>query len=80
MIYGVDEVPTINTTKFPAGAMILVKVRSDGKKMKSHWFPKELKIGINEYLDVMEKFRIVKNYPDSNYVWQHDGATAHTSK
>ncbi|XP_059097596.1 uncharacterized protein LOC131891917 [Tigriopus californicus] len=77
------EVPHINRTKHPAGAMMLGVVASDGKAMPPYWFPKGLKINTEEYLKVMRK--VVKpwldaTYPLGNYVWQQDSAPAHKAK
>ena len=64
------EVPVINRTKYPASAMMLGVVGSDGKRMPPFWFPKGLRVGTKEYLEVMEgtvKPWLDANYPDNNY-------------
>jgi len=83
LAYGVDEVPPINTTKFPASAMMLDVVASDGKRTPPIWFPASTWVGKKEYLEVMEskvKLWLDATYPASNYMWQQDGALSHTSK
>ncbi len=83
LAYYVDEVPPINTTKHPQSAMMLGVVASDGKRMPPYWFPKGLKVGTEEYLEVMQ--RVVKPWIDQNfegiqYVWQQDSAPGHKAK
>ena len=83
LAYRVEDVPPINVTKHPASVMMLGVVTSDGKKMPPYWFPKGLRVGTEEYLDVMKN--VVKpwldaNYPDKPYVWQQDSAPSHKSK
>ncbi|QQP40723.1 Putative transposable element [Caligus rogercresseyi] len=58
-------VPPINATKHPQGAMMLGVVASDGKSMPPFWFPAGLKVGTNEYLDVLKT--VVKPWLDSTY-------------
>ncbi|QQP40024.1 Uncharacterized protein FKW44_013923 [Caligus rogercresseyi] len=57
--------PPINRTKHPAGAMMLGVVTSDGKAMPPYWFPKGLKVGMEEYLEVMKT--VVKPWLDRTY-------------
>ncbi|XP_059094623.1 uncharacterized protein LOC131889516 [Tigriopus californicus] len=83
LAYCVDEVPCINQTKHPASAMMLGVVSSDGKRMPPYWFPKGLRVGAKEYLEVMQE--VVKpwldaTYPDNNYIWQQDSAPGHKAK
>lgn len=83
LAYHVSEVPTHNVTKYPASAMMLGVVASDGKRMPPYWFPKGLRITAAVYLDVMEtvvKPWIEANYPQGNYLWQQDSAPAHKAK
>jgi len=80
LAYSVEEVPPINQTKHPASAMMLGVVASDGRRMPPFWFPKGLRVGSKEYLDVLKsavKPWLDANYPDGNYVWQQDGAPGH---
>ena len=63
--------------------MMLGVVASDGKSMPPYWFPEGLKIGQEEYLNVLKtvvKPWIDSNYPEGRYVWQQDGAPAHKAK
>ncbi|QQP40983.1 Putative transposable element [Caligus rogercresseyi] len=51
--------------------------------MPPFWFPKGLKIGAKEYLEVMQN--VVKpwldaTYPEGNYVFQQDNAPGHKAK
>ncbi|QQP34708.1 Uncharacterized protein FKW44_022686 [Caligus rogercresseyi] len=63
--------------------MTLGVVASDGKSMPLHWFPNGLKIGTEQYLEVMKdgvKPWLDSTNPDGNYVWQQDSAPAHKAK
>ncbi|QQP38996.1 Transposable element tcb2 transposase [Caligus rogercresseyi] len=78
LAYCIEEVPPINTTKHPASAMMLGVVSSDGNRMPPFWFPKGLKIGAKEYLEVMQndstpghKAKITQN--GVRRTWQHSG-------
>ncbi|QQP40167.1 Uncharacterized protein FKW44_014133 [Caligus rogercresseyi] len=54
---------------------MLVVVASDGKSMPPFWFPAGLKVGTNEYLDVLKtvvKPWLDSTYPEGNYVFQQD--------
>ena len=51
--------------KHPVSAMMLGVVGSDGKQMPPYWFPQGLKIGQNEYLEVLKT--VVKPWIDANY-------------
>ncbi len=80
---GPEDVPPINTTKHPAGIMMLGVVTSDGKAMPPYWYPKGLGIGQKAYLHVMKtvvKPWLDEQYPDGNYVWQQDSAPGHKAK
>ncbi|QQP37242.1 Uncharacterized protein FKW44_017446 [Caligus rogercresseyi] len=51
--------------------------------MLPYWFPKGLRVGAKEHLEVMRD--IVKpwmdaTYPECNYYWQQDGAPGHKAK
>ena len=83
LAYHVENVPPINATKHPASAMMLGVVASDGKRMPPFWFPKGLRVGAVEYLNVLQtvvKPWLDENYPEGNYVWQQDSATGHKAK
>ena len=76
------EVPIVMATKFPATVMVLGVVSNEGDVMPPHFFPKGLKINTDEYIKVLEE--VVKPWMDSvaggrHYVFQQDGAPAHTS-
>ncbi len=80
LAYCVEEVPPIHATKHPASAMMLGVVASDGKVMPPYWFPKGLRVGTLEYLDVLQnvvKPWIDQNYEGQDYVWQQDSAPSH---
>lgn len=83
LAYNVTDVPPTNQTKHPASAMMLGVIASDGNAMPPHWFPKGLRMGATEYLDVMKT--VVKpwldaTYPQGNFVWQQDSAPGHKAK
>lgn len=78
-----DDVKYVNTTKHPASVMVFGLVSSDGKKMPPVFVPSGVRINTDRYLDILQKKVkpwIQANYPDGNYVFQQDGAPAHTSK
>ena len=83
LAYCVEEVPPIHCTKNPASSMMLGVIASDGNRMPPYWFPKGLRVGTEEYLDVLQT--VVKpwldaQYPEGNYVFQQDSAPSHKSK
>ncbi len=83
LAYCIQEVPPVNQIKHPASAMMLGVICSDGKRMSPFWFPKGLRMGAKEYLEVMKntvKPWLDTTYPDSNYCWQQDGAPGHKAK
>ncbi len=49
-----ENIPPVHQTKFPASAMMLDIVTSDGKAMLPFWFKKSIKIDQKEYLKVLE--------------------------
>lgn len=71
------------TTKHAASAMMLGVVGSDGSRMDPVWFPQGYRLTGRDYVEVLEKNvkpfieSVVGNAP---YVFQQDGAPAHTSK
>lgn len=78
-----DNVKYTNTTKHPASVMVFGLISSDGKKMPPVFIPSGVRINTDKYLAIMNdkvKPWILANYPDGNYVFQQDGAPAHTSK
>ena len=63
--------------------MMLEVVGSNGKRMPPYWLPQGLKIGQNEYLEVLKtvvKPWIDVNYKNVDYVWQQDSAPGHKAK
>jgi transposase len=79
---GTPATPVI-TTKHPAGCMVLGIVASDGQKCPAIFVPEGVKVNSDAYIELL-KSKVVpwlkKTYPKGNYVWQQDGAPAHTSK
>lgn len=70
-------------SKHPASVMVLGIVASDGKKCPPIFIPEGLKVNSDTCIDLLRtKLRpwLWRNYPDGNYVFQQDGAPAHTSK
>ena len=63
--------------------MMLGVVASDGKRMPPFWFPKGLRVGAKEYLEVLQtvvKPWLDEQYPEGNYCWQQDSAPGHKAK
>ncbi len=78
-----DQVPPINRTKHPQGAMMLGVVASNGKAMPPYWFPAGLRVGAKEYLEVLQtvvKPWVDENFPGENVCWQQDSAPGHKAK
>lgn len=68
--------------KHPAGVMVLGVISSDGKKAPLIFFDCGIKITAQKYLRVLQDSVepwLKENYPEGGYVWQQDGAPAHTS-
>ena len=79
----ISEVPVVMHTKFPQAVMVLGVVSSDGDVMPPYFFPKGLKVNAEAYIEVIET--VVKPWMDSiagerHYVFQQDGAPAHSAK
>ena len=79
----ISEVPVVMHTKFPQTVMVLGVVSSEGDVMPPYFFPKGLKVNSEEYVKVLET--VVKPWMDSvagerHYVFQQDGAPAHSAK
>jgi transposase len=79
----IEEVKGVYRTKHPAQVMVLGVLASDGKRMPPYFFGANEKVDTDVYYRVM-RYHVLPwikaNYPDGNYVWQQDGAPAHTSK
>jgi DNA-binding Lrp family transcriptional regulator len=79
----IREVPVVMSTKFPTTVMVLGVVSNEDDVMPPHFFPRGLKINTEEYIRVLRE--VVKPWMDGiangrHYVFQQDGAPAHTSK
>ena len=57
--------PPVNQTKHLASSMMLSIFALNENKMPPHWFPKGLRGGAKEYLDVMKA--VVKPWIDIKY-------------
>lgn len=78
-----DAVKYTNSTKHPASVMVFGLVASDGKKMPPVFIPSGVRINTEAYLKILSaevKPWVEANYPEGNYVFQQDGAPAHTAK
>jgi len=78
-----DTATPVNKTKHPAGVMVLGIISSDGKTCPPIFIPAGLKVNTDVYIGLLERHLVPwlrRNYPDGNYVFQQDGAPAHTSK
>jgi inhibitor of nuclear factor kappa-B kinase subunit alpha len=78
-----DSAVPVNRTKHPASIMVLGIVASDGKKCPPIFVPAGVKVNTDEYLRLLSDFFlpwVKKNYPRGNYVFQQDGAPAHTAR
>ncbi|QQP52144.1 Transposable element tcb2 transposase [Caligus rogercresseyi] len=78
-----SEVPIVMATKFPATVMVLGVISNKGDVMPPHVFEAGLRVNSKVYLDVLKN--IVKPWMDQvagdrPYLWQQDGAPAHTAK
>ena len=72
------EIKHFERGKNPAKVMMLGIVCSDGKKCPPIFIPANERI----YLDILETKVVpwlLDNYPEFNFVWQQDGAPAHTA-
>jgi inhibitor of nuclear factor kappa-B kinase subunit alpha len=78
-----ESATPVPKTKHPAGVMVLGIVASDGKKLDPIFIPSGLKVNTEVYIDLLSTKLLPwlrRNYPEGNYVFQQDGAPAHTSK
>lgn len=77
-----DEVRYRNTTKHPSSVMVFGLVASDGRKMPPVFVKAGVKINTEAYIEILSTKVLPwlkANYPQQNYVFQQDGAPAHTS-
>ncbi|KAF2353956.1 hypothetical protein FHG87_015290 [Trinorchestia longiramus] len=79
----ISELRNVSTIKHPASVMMLVVVASNGEKMPPVWFPRGYRLNPSAYKDVL----VTKILPwvrkitrNANYVFQHNGAPAHTAQ
>ena len=78
-----EEYKYVNTTKHPASVMVFGLVGSDGKKMPPVFIPSGVRVNTEVYLNILKdkvKPWIQANYRGQKYVFQQDGAPAHTSR
>ena len=77
-----DQVKGVFRTKHPQQVMVLGVIGSDGQKMPPYFFNAGEKIGTDTYYKVL-RYTVLPwlkaAYPGNNYVWQQDGAPAHTA-
>ena len=63
--------------------MVLGIIASDGKRMPPIYFGAKERCNTTVYYSLM-RYKVLpwlkENYPNNNYVWQQDGAPAHTAK
>lgn len=77
------DVCVVQKTKFPASVHVLAVVSSEGHKMPPHFFAKDETVTADVYLRVLST--VIKPWMDKTsngdpYVYQQDGAPAHTSR
>uniref|UniRef100_A0A3Q1HRU9 Tc1-like transposase DDE domain-containing protein n=1 Tax=Acanthochromis polyacanthus TaxID=80966 RepID=A0A3Q1HRU9_9TELE len=76
-----EGIKHINTTKHPASVMMFGLVASDGQKMPPVFTLAGVKVNTEADLDILSsqvKPWLEAHYPDGNYIFQQDGAPAHT--
>jgi len=79
----ISDVRYVTTTKHPASVMMLGVVASNGEKMPPVWFKGGYRLTGTDYRDILATKVlpwIRKIAKGGNYVFQQDGAPAHTSK
>lgn len=77
-----DDVPVVMSTKFPASVMVLGVISNEGDVMPPFFFEGGLRVNADAYIHVMDT--VVKPWietiaGDRHYVFQQDGAPAHTA-
>ena len=80
----ISELRNVSTTKHPASVMMLGVVTSNRLKMPPVWFPRGYRLTTAAYRDVpvtkiLPWLGAKNNYRNANYVFQQDGAPAHTA-
>lgn len=77
-----EDVPVIGRTKHSASVHVLMVISSEGHVMQPHFFQKGQNVTADVYLNVLKnvvKPWIIEVAGDRPYVFQQDGAPAHTS-
>ena len=78
-----DDVEGICTSKQPQQVMVLGIITSEGKRMLPIFFNKNEKCTAGVYYKLL-RYKVLpwikQNYPNGDYVWQQDGAPAHTAR
>ena len=77
-----EDVPVIGRTKHPASIHVLMVISSEGHVMPPHFFQKGQNVNTAVYLNVLRdviKPWMVEMADGNPYVFQQDGAPAHTS-
>ena len=77
-----SDVKFCKKSKHPAGVMVLGVVSSDGRKCPLMFVPQGQRIDSATYQELLQRQVIPwleENFPGGNYVFQQDGAPAHTS-
>ncbi len=80
---GRDDVEFICMTKHPQQVMVLGILSSDGKRMPLIFFGRDKKCNSEVYYKILRykvSLWLKRTYPLGNYIFQQDGAPAHTSK
>jgi transposase len=77
------DVPIVMHTKFPASVMVLGVISSKGDVMPPHFFETGQRVNAKQYIEVLDT--VVKPWMETvagecPYVFQQDGAPAHTAK
>ncbi|XP_076626017.1 uncharacterized protein LOC143344146 [Colletes latitarsis] len=77
-----EDVPVVGKTKFPASVHVLSVVSNEGDVMPPHFFQKGERVTKEVYLEVLKT--VIKPWMETMasgrpYVFQQDGAPAHTS-
>ena len=77
-----EEVPIVMCSKFPATVMVLGVMSNEGDVMPPHFFKKGESVTSEVYINIMRT--VVKPWMDQiagdrHYVFQQDGAPAHTA-
>ncbi len=77
------DVQGIDRMKHPQQVMVWGIICSDGKKMDPIFFRPKEKCNTSVYYNLLRckvLLWLKYNFPDASYVWQQDGAPAHTAK